>query len=44
MLRKLDYICARVWENLKVVPLIVVLCSVKAWVSAGELIDRIRRK
>ncbi len=43
MLRKLDYICARVWENLKYLPLLLFLGPLKIYWSIKDRIAKLRK-
>ncbi len=43
MLRKLDYICARVWENIKVLPLILFLGPLKLYWVIKDSIAKLRK-
>ncbi len=44
MLRKLDYICGRVWENLKYLPFLLVVGTLKVWWSLVEVVKRFKSK
>ncbi len=43
MLRKIDIVCGRVWENLKVVPLLLFLGPLKIYWAIKDRISKLRR-